>query len=431
MLKHSVHEITLASGLKGLIIDTPKTGVVACEVSFRAGEFLLSDEKWETAHLMEHILLGANKYYKKARDFQAAIEQNGATHNASTSVYDITYEAEAADFEWQRVLGLLFDGISTPLFLQEEFDAEFSSVREELISRSNNHFRHLSLALRQAMGLRSLTDNERLEFMQQVTRDDLRKHYAETHTLANARFIIAGHFGGNYDEVTTLLEDRLQLPKASKRIAMPDEMPVSPGEALVLRKPSVPNVFMYLDMYADRLFDQPDMAALHIISTMLTDTWDSRIFGTGRERGIVYHTASGADRVGSASGWWIGAQVSKSNSEAFMRLIRDECLRLKNGEIDEAEFEAAKKHLLGRTMRSGQTAGSLLQAYARYYQDDEVPEINKLTHTLEKVTPARCVKVFNEIIDANAWALGVLGSTSTKPASKLYDYASEIFSSEK
>ncbi len=430
MLKHKVHEVSLDSGLKGLIIDTPKTGVVAAEVSFRAGEFLLPDEKWETAHLMEHILLGANKHYKKARDFQAAIEQNGATHNASTSVYDITYEAEAADFEWQRVLGLLFDGISSPLFLQEEFDAEFSSVREELISRSNNHFRHLSLALRQAMGLRSLTDNERLELMQSVTREDLRKHYAETHTLANARFIIAGNFNGDYKEVTELLESRLKLPESDRRILMPDEMPASPGQALVIRKPSVPNVFMYLDMYAGRLFDQADMAALHVISTMLTDTWDSRIFGTGRERGIVYHTASGADRVGSASGWWIGAQVSKSNSEAFMRLIRDECLRLKHGKIDQREFDAAKQHLLGRTMRSGQTAGSLLQAYARYYQNDEAPEINKLTQTLKSVTPARCIRVFNEIIDANAWALGVLGSTSVKPAGKLHDYASEIFTQE-
>ena len=73
-----MHELVLPNGLKGLVIDTPKTGVVVAEVSFRAGEFLLKKEKWETAHLMEHVLLGANKYFKKARDFQAAIEQNSS-----------------------------------------------------------------------------------------------------------------------------------------------------------------------------------------------------------------------------------------------------------------------------------------------------------------------------------------------------------------
>ena len=121
MLRHKVHEVELSSGLKGLIIDTPKTGVVVAEVSFRAGEFLLTKEKWETAHLMEHVLLGANRKFKRARDFQAAIEQNGAYSNASTSIYDITYEVECADFEWERVVGLLYEAISSPLFLQEEF----------------------------------------------------------------------------------------------------------------------------------------------------------------------------------------------------------------------------------------------------------------------------------------------------------------------
>ena len=106
MLRHKVHEFTFPSGIKGLIIDTPKTGVVVAEVSFRAGEFLFNKEKWETAHLMEHVLLGANHYHKRARDFQAAIEQNGAYSNASTSIYDITYEIEAAHFEWKRVVGL-------------------------------------------------------------------------------------------------------------------------------------------------------------------------------------------------------------------------------------------------------------------------------------------------------------------------------------
>jgi len=57
----------------------------------------------------------------RARDFQAELEKNGAYSNATTGVYDITYEAECADFEWDRVLGLLMVAITRPLFLEEEF----------------------------------------------------------------------------------------------------------------------------------------------------------------------------------------------------------------------------------------------------------------------------------------------------------------------
>jgi predicted Zn-dependent peptidase len=106
-MKHIVTELILDNGIRGLIIHIPQAQVMTFDVNFRAGEYLVPPKKWEVAHLMEHILLGANEQYARARDFQAEIEKNGAYSNASTSVYDINYEAECADFEWQRVLELM------------------------------------------------------------------------------------------------------------------------------------------------------------------------------------------------------------------------------------------------------------------------------------------------------------------------------------
>ena len=76
-------------------------------------------------------LLGANELIPKARTFQAEFEKNGAYNNASTGLYDITYEAECADFEWQRMLELMVTAITKPLFLREEFKAEFGNVRKK------------------------------------------------------------------------------------------------------------------------------------------------------------------------------------------------------------------------------------------------------------------------------------------------------------
>ena len=142
---------------------------------------------------MEHVLLGANELIPKARDFQAELEKNGAYSNASTSVYDITYEAECADFEWDRVLGLLLASITRPLFLEEEFKAEFGNVQEEMAARANNHFRRLSLEMRKALGLLVKTDAERLEIMDNVSVADVRNHYQLTHFSPNMRFVIAGN----------------------------------------------------------------------------------------------------------------------------------------------------------------------------------------------------------------------------------------------
>src|ERR1700744_4947905 len=171
-MRHIVNEVILKNGAKGLLIHIPNASVMTFDFNFRAGEYLVEPDKWEVPHLMEHVLLGANELIPKARDFQAELEKNGAYSNASTGVYDITYEGECADFEWSRVLGLLLTAISKPLFLEEEFKAEFGNVKEEMAAHSNNHFRRLGLEMRKSLGLTAKSDIERLELMDNVTVED-------------------------------------------------------------------------------------------------------------------------------------------------------------------------------------------------------------------------------------------------------------------
>src|SRR4051812_39200772 len=195
------------------------------DINFRAGEYLVRPEKWEVPHLMEHVLLGANELHPRARDFQAELEKNGAYSNATTGVYDITYEAECADFEWDRVLSLLLIAISKPLFLDEEFKAEFGNVQEEMAARSNNHFRRLSLEMRRALGLIAKTDAERLEIMDNVTVDDVRQHYQRTHFAPNMRFVIAGKLTPSRRQALKILLENIDLPHSGERFDLPHERP--------------------------------------------------------------------------------------------------------------------------------------------------------------------------------------------------------------
>jgi predicted Zn-dependent peptidase len=105
-MKHIVTKVKLENGAEGLFIDVPGATVMDYEFNFRAGEYLVARDKWEVPHLCEHVLLGANEKYPKARVFQAEFEKNGAYSNAHTSTYHITYESECADFEWERILDL-------------------------------------------------------------------------------------------------------------------------------------------------------------------------------------------------------------------------------------------------------------------------------------------------------------------------------------
>jgi len=47
-MKHIVTEVKLKNGAKGLLIHIPDASVMSFEFNFRAGEYLVEPEKWET-----------------------------------------------------------------------------------------------------------------------------------------------------------------------------------------------------------------------------------------------------------------------------------------------------------------------------------------------------------------------------------------------
>ena len=319
-MKHSVKEIVLNNGAKGLLINVPGATVMDYEINFRAGEYLVPREKWEVPHLMEHVVLGANEKYKKARLFQAEFEKNGAYTNAHTSVVSVGYEAECADFEWDRILDMLLLSVSKPLFLREEVKAESGNIKDELVSRSNNHFRTLALSMNEAQGLLAMTDRERLKQMKNVRRKDLIEHYERTHTTCNMRFIIAGELKGREAKIRKSLES-VPLPQGAERFSLPNELPLHLNKPVFVTRASVKNVYFGINTFALKRFSNPDMDALEMVNTMLTATLHSRILGEARERGLVYSMDSGVDVARSHTGWWFGAQVIVKNAPALFEII--------------------------------------------------------------------------------------------------------------
>ncbi len=410
-MKHIVEEVTLKNGAKGLFIHVTDATVMSLEINFRAGDFLTPPKKWETAHLMEHLLLGANKLIRKARSFQAEFEKNGAYCNASTGSYDITYEAECADFEWERIADLLLLAISKPLFLEDEFTAEFGNVREEMISRSNNHFRHLSLALRQAYGYKVLTDQERLKLMKNVHVEDIRRHYTKTHFTKNMRFVIAGKITATRQARLVELLEGMELPEGKQRIDMPDEKPKGLKEPLHIANRTVDNMHFYMDTFIDRRLNEQESDALGLVNTMLTETLHSRILGEAREKGLVYHMSSNYLQTKCASNWWFGAQITPVNAQALFAIIAKEIRSVCNGEITAGDIASAQQYLLGRFQRSGQTVAGTAAGYSgRYFFDDFIDDYYQIPDRIGAITKDQIVDVTNEFFQKSQWGVGFLGS---------------------
>ena len=419
-MKHVVEEVTLRNGAKGLFVHVPDASVLDVYLNFRAGEYLVDRNKWEAPHLMEHVLLGANDVYPRARDFQAIVEQNGAYSNASTDVYDIIYEIECADFEWDRVFKLLILAIEHPLFLQEEFDAEFGNVREELSARANNHYRQLGANTRKAYGLVAETDRERLELMQNVVLEDVREHYRRTHTTDNMRFVIAGNIGKRKTAMMQMLEN-IQLPRG-ERFAMPDEIVQPLKQPVCIPNDTVDTVYFYIDTFMNRRLEEPEVDALGLVNAILTETLYSKILGTARERGLVYGMNSGFQQIKLSSNLWFGSQVSGVNAEALFDIVIEQLGNLFRGELAEADIVAAQAYAIGRYQRSAQTVAATAGGYTgRYFFDEYIDDYYKIPERIKAVTKQSIVDVTRAMFADGVGGLGVYGKCTPEQAAKLND----------
>lgn len=425
-MKHTVEEVVLKNGAKGLLVHVPDATVLDVYLNFRAGEYLVEREKWEAPHLMEHVLLGANDIYPRARDFQAIVEQNGAYSNASTDVYDIIYETECADFEWERIFKLLILAIEHPLFLQEEFDAEFGNVREELSARANNHYRQLGANTRKAYGLVAETDRERLELMQNVKLEDVREHYRRTHTTDNMRFVIAGNISKRKSAIMRMLED-IDLPRG-ERFAMPDEIVKPPKKPVCIPNTTVDTVYFYIDAFMNRRLDEHEVDALSLVNAILTETLYSKILGTARERGLVYGMNSGYQQIKLSSNLWFGSQVSVANAPALFDIVTEQLGNIFRGELAEADIAAAQAYSLGRYQRSAQTVAATAGGYTnRYFFDEYIDDYYEIPERIKAVTKQSIVDVTRAMFADNIGGLGIYGKVTPALADRLYGQIVELW----
>lgn len=410
-MKHNVEEVTLKNGLKGLLVNVPSASVMTYDLSFRAGDYLVDPQKWEIPHAMEHVLLGANKQYRTSREFQAELEKNGAYANASTGSYDITYEAECADFEWDRVLGLLLTSISKPLFLKTEFEAEMGNIREELFSRSNNHFRHLNLALREKYGYHVLTDQERLKRLKNIKLDDVRAHYKATHRTPNMRFVIAGDISHGRRELLIKMLEGIELPNDGIRTALPVEKPKSLSKALYIDNKSVENIYFYIDTFMNRRATESEIYALSLLNVMLTETLHSKIFGRAREKGLVYGVGSNYTRHLNATNFWVGAQVMTTNTDKLFRIIKEELKDVIKGNIADSDIKAAKLYSLGKYQRGAQTVSGTANLYTgRYFYEEEFEDYEKIPDKIQAISKEQVQAVVMALYAEGVKGFGVLGS---------------------
>ena len=425
-MKHTVEEIRLKNGARGLLIDVPDATVMSFQVQFRAGNrYVLNKDIYETAHIMEHMAFGANEKFRSEHNYEQEFTKNGAYHNAYTSDYSMVYEAICADFEWDRILELQRLAITTPRFNADELEAEKGNVRSELTGYLNNHNRVMWPRIQQALGEDILTYNQRLKTIANIELRDIKNHHKRTHTLKNMRFVVAGKLTGRKSAIKEHLEG-WQL-ETGERFVIPRDEPRRANPVLVKRKEATNLTFGWSMMIPRELSDE-EVTAMNALNHILTGTMSSRIFGAARKKGLAYGIFSDTSIGFYDSAWDFGGQVNVETAEKLFDIIVRELKKVLAGSISDEDLESVKSYSLGRYQMGAQTVGQVSNFYVgRYFADDFVRDYAAVPDSILAVTPDQLIETARQFFASNTWTLAAVTSEEKELLTKLYDKLDKLF----
>jgi len=418
-LKHTVEEIELKNGAKGLLIDIPDATVVAFDVHFRAGNhYVPSPQVQQTAHIMEHMVFGSTKKYPSVEAFSQEFTKNGAYNNATTWEYNMSYYADCALLEWDRILDLERQAITEPNFSQAILTAEKGNVAEELTGRANNFGRVLWQKMYKSMGDPFFIDEEKLTTIEAVTLADIQHHHKYTHTLRNMRFSFAGDLGKHRKEIIASLE-KWQLP-VGERLDVPP-ITLHSTAPVVIEKKEIPNIIFNFHMTLNRTLSHEEETVMGAINHILTGTFHSRIFGQARTRGLCYGmNATHGVELDNISSWEISGQIRPAKAVEMFTLIAEQVKKVAEGDITTEELDEAKQYALGGHQMRGQTVRAVNNWYANYYFDTGKIDLmeNRQAH-IKAITRAHIQKLAREFLATADWGVGAIGTITPKEVAKL------------
>ena len=425
-MNHTVEEMRLKNGARGLLIDVPGATTMSMQFHFRAGNrYAKSKEIEQVAHIMEHMAFGANALFKTEHEFEFEFTKNGAYRNAYTSDLSMVYEADCANFEWDRILDLQKVAICQPRFNEAELNAEKGNVKSELTNYLNDHHRILWPRVQQLLGEDVLTYSQSIPTINAVSLADVREHHRRTHTTRNMRFVIAGKLNGRKAEIKRQLED-FKLAEG-ELFAIPHDELKKAGPSIIRRK-SATNLTFGFFMAVPRELNDEELDAMHYLNHILTGTMHSRIFGAARRKGLAYNVSAYTATGFYDSGWDITGQVNHEAAGELFDIITREIKNVLDGKISEEEVNAAKSFALGRYQMGAQTVSQISGFYTgRYFADGFIKDYYKVPEMIKNVTVKRMVDTARGFIDEDKWVLAAVSSGERQALVDLNDKVATLF----
>ena len=354
---------TLPNGVSLLNAPTPSRNVGVFLI-VRAGS---RDETRETsglAHYLEHMFFKGTTRRPTTKSISEEIDRLGASTNAYTDTEEVAYFAEGPATAMAELADVICDMLSHPLFIAEEVDRERNVVMQELSMRLADPdgwiFDRIGTVAFGGEQPMSWSAAGFAEVIEHATREQLVDYHASFYSPQSMCLVIAGGSTLMPEDAARLLAG---IPHATPKPRVPAKW--GQGERYIadVRPDAEPQTRMLFAMPGIRALD-PQRTALSVFTHILGGGMSSRLFQTVRERNglaySVYATHEGFDDAGLFA---ISTATRPKDAHRAIELSFDELRKLADTPVSEDELSVAKSSMIGRLLRSTETA----MASARFF----------------------------------------------------------------
>jgi predicted Zn-dependent peptidase len=389
----------------------------APSASRNVGVFLIvqagsRDETAETsglAHYLEHMFFKGTARRPTTLQISREIDRLGANTNAYTDTEEVAYYAEGPATALDDLTDIITDMLTRPLFAAEEVERERNVVLQELSARLSDPEGWIW----DRLGTVAFGGDQPMAWsaagfpavIEKASRDQLLDYHGSFYAPASMCLTISGGASLTPERAAELLAD---VPNAKPRPRVPavwgqgerytcNVRPVTDQE-----EPQIRMVFAVPGIPAT----DEDRTALSVMTHILGGGMSSRLFHTVRERnGLCYSIFSHHEGFEDAGVFVISTGTRPKDARKATELSFAEFRALADTIVPEDELSATKSAMIGRLLRSTETAISLARFFGGRWRaglpmetpDTRAAAISKVTAEQVQLAAQRIVAGLGDV----------------------------------
>ena len=400
VIEFDIKKFNLQNGLKVLTLENHFIPIVSYYTFYKVGSRNEIPGITGISHLFEHMMFKGSKKFKNI-SFDKILEPMGGYSNAYTSRDMTVYYENFPPDVLKLVVELDSDRMGSLNLVSKELDSEREVVKEERRYRTENSIigkmdEELYLAAYSAHSYRFPIIGW-MSDLSNINIDDCHGYLETYYNPANSCIVLVGDF--NTNTALSIIEQNYSKIQVNpvKRQCITKE-PTQTGEKRVeYRKPA--EVYSFMVGFHAPDINNPDIFALEILRTILTDGESSRL-----QKKLIYDKEI-ALSVYSDFTWRIDPTLfvlyvqMKPNysSEEGEKLLYDEIEKIKNGDILDKDIIKAKNKIesyffksIKTTLGLGEKIGSSEILFGDYNF------IFKVLDEFKKIEKNNLIKVVNK-----------------------------------